>query len=830
MANAKLWWDGSNWSPSETYWQNFNTLQSLYCGIIVKLQIIAYDDGTIRFYGHLGKTSPSDEFFEGSKNIYVDGTKYVYSNSNTTVDVSGLSTTARVYTTGSLACYVSRGGRYNGNPWSSNHDTTITDPFCTVTFNANGGSSAPSPQTVCKGASCALTSSTPTKTGYTFLGWSSSSTATTATYPAGGTITASGDTVLYAVWQANSFNLTITKPATASFTILKNGSAFTGNTVNYDDVLTITATASPGYRILSLTLNGSDFTSGSTHTVTGDVAIVATTIAQSSTIATYDAAVLTLDTFSLTVNRYSDSHYNKLRYYDSNSTLLYTSAVFTESTSLTIPQSWFTNFGSVTSITITAVLTTYTDPECTTVTGVTDTCTFTVTADSSMKPTLTSGCVTFSPVNPNPGPGALSSPGFVKGYSKVQAVFDTSKITHAVGASAASYAISFQGVSTSGSSTTILSSNILNAAGSITVSYTVTDSRGRSTTATQTISVNDYSNPAIASLNCFRSDSLGDPDDDEPYMAVTASCSFTQLSNNAITITVEVKPTGGSYTSYGTLTNATKKVIGGSFLADTSYYVKVTVTDSVGNSAYTEMSMPRRTWDFHVRHTANGPGAAFGKVTENDLALQLANGWKFMMDDTVMTESDLIYLLSLDGLIGNTALPTTAQTITGAIAEIAGGSGGGVTDVEVDGTSVVTGGVAQVDLTGKSDVGHTHTVSDITDMPAAGISMKLLWTNPNPTTAYSATTEAIDLSGYDAVLIKTLNDRTSNTPQYHSEMVFIGDSSVCYSSNASTTGYTYKRQADVSSSGITFGGGYRNTSASNNYAIPQKIYGIKGIT
>ncbi len=45
------------------------------------------------------------------------------------------------------------------------------------------------------------------------------------------------------------------------------------------------------------------------------------------------------------------------------------------------------------------------------------------------------------------------------------------------------------------------------------------------------------------------------------------------------------------------------------------------------------------------------------------------------------------------------------------------GGGGGITDVEVDGTSVVTGGVAEIDLTGKSDIGHTHTTSAITDFP-----------------------------------------------------------------------------------------------------------------
>lgn len=46
------------------------------------------------------------------------------------------------------------------------------------------------------------------------------------------------------------------------------------------------------------------------------------------------------------------------------------------------------------------------------------------------------------------------------------------------------------------------------------------------------------------------------------------------------------------------------------------------------------------------------------------------------------------------------------------------GGGGTITDVEVNGTSVVTGGVAEIDLTGKSDVGHTHTTSAITDFPS----------------------------------------------------------------------------------------------------------------
>lgn len=69
--------------------------------------------------------------------------------------------------------------------------------------------------------------------------------------------------------------------------------------------------------------------------------------------------------------------------------------------------------------------------------------------------------------------------------------------------------------------------------------------------------------------------------------------------------------------------------------------------------------------------------------------------------------------------VGDTATISITDKNGTTTAEIHDGSGGGgtVTDVEVDGTSVVTGGVAEIDLTGKSDVGHTHTKSAITDFP-----------------------------------------------------------------------------------------------------------------
>ena len=69
----------------------------------------------------------------------------------------------------------------------------------TITYNANGGSGAPAAQTKTYGVNLTLSSTRPTRTGYTFLGWSTSSGATSATYSAGGTFTSNANTTLYAV-------------------------------------------------------------------------------------------------------------------------------------------------------------------------------------------------------------------------------------------------------------------------------------------------------------------------------------------------------------------------------------------------------------------------------------------------------------------------------------------------------------------------------------------------------------------------------------------------------------------------------------------------------
>ena len=53
-----------------------------------------------------------------------------------------------------------------------------------------------------------LSSTKPTRTGYSFLGWSTSTSATSATYTAGGSYTTNSSTTLYAVWKVNTYTVT----------------------------------------------------------------------------------------------------------------------------------------------------------------------------------------------------------------------------------------------------------------------------------------------------------------------------------------------------------------------------------------------------------------------------------------------------------------------------------------------------------------------------------------------------------------------------------------------------------------------------------------------
>lgn len=76
----------------------------------------------------------------------------------------------------------------------------------TIAYNANGGSGAPGSQTKWRDENLTLSSTKPTRTGYTFQGWATSSGGSVA-YQPGASYTSNSGTTLYAVWKANTWTV-----------------------------------------------------------------------------------------------------------------------------------------------------------------------------------------------------------------------------------------------------------------------------------------------------------------------------------------------------------------------------------------------------------------------------------------------------------------------------------------------------------------------------------------------------------------------------------------------------------------------------------------------
>lgn len=96
------------------------------------------------------------------------------------------------------------------SPWVN---ATVTVPALQswdVTYNANGGSGAPAAQKKYYGKALTLSSATPTRSGYTFQGWATSSGGSVA-YRAGASYAGNAALSLYAVWRANAAAPTISK-------------------------------------------------------------------------------------------------------------------------------------------------------------------------------------------------------------------------------------------------------------------------------------------------------------------------------------------------------------------------------------------------------------------------------------------------------------------------------------------------------------------------------------------------------------------------------------------------------------------------------------------
>lgn len=109
--------------------------------------------------------------------------------------------------------------------WLQNHTYSLS-------YSANGGTGAPSAQqktTTKASATFTISSTIPSREGYTFLGWANSETATEKEYSRGSSITVSSpSTTLYAVWSSESSDPGDTREVTYTYTLRYDANGGTG--------------------------------------------------------------------------------------------------------------------------------------------------------------------------------------------------------------------------------------------------------------------------------------------------------------------------------------------------------------------------------------------------------------------------------------------------------------------------------------------------------------------------------------------------------------------------------------------------------------------------
>ena len=260
---------------------------------------------------------------------------------------------------------------------------------------------------------------------------------------------------------------------------------------------------------------------------------------------------------------------------------------------------------------------------------------FTVHVPSSVVPSFSSLGVTRVDGSVPSGWGI-----YVQGKSK--ATLTINGATGSYGSTIKTYAISGGGFSSASSSFT---TGFLTTAGTITFTATITDSRGRTSSKTASISVVSYTAPSISKATAVRCNSGGTVIDDGTYAKVNCTYTYSNCnSKNTLTTKVEYKKVSdGSYTNAGTFSSGTDKTLGsGGINIDNSYNIKFTISDTFTSVSY-EVLISTAFTTIDLRK--GGKGIAIGKVAEEDnlvdanMNLKVRGSFNGMKYGTYLTEN-----------------------------------------------------------------------------------------------------------------------------------------------------------------------------------------------
>ena len=132
----------------------------------------------------------------------------------------------------------------------------------TVNYNANGGSGAPSSQNKYNTVDITLSSTKPTRTGYTFVNWNTKSDGSGTSYQSGSKYSSNESTTLYATWKTNTYSINYNLNGGS-----KGSSAPTSGT--YGSTVTVSNPTRTNYTFTGWTVSGTGASMNGTNLTIG---------------------------------------------------------------------------------------------------------------------------------------------------------------------------------------------------------------------------------------------------------------------------------------------------------------------------------------------------------------------------------------------------------------------------------------------------------------------------------------------------------------------------------------------------------------------------------
>ena len=224
---------------------------------------------------------------------------------------------------------------------------------------------------------------------------------------------------------------------------------------------------------------------------------------------------------------------------------------------------------------------------------------------------------------------------YIKGKTKVKANLASGAGKY--GATITAYSVSIGAVK----GTPPLTSEYITSLGDITITGTVTDSRGFSRTYTETITVIDHSTPRLLPVSgeseiiAARCNSSGALDDNGTYLKIAAKRAYSKVESGGVQknyckIQYRYKAEGGSYSSWvdilsRTATNdeiITGALLDGGLSTTSTYRVQVRAIDDLGEAGTTNIFISTEKVYMHEAASRNSLG--IGKYAEDDNVVDIA--------------------------------------------------------------------------------------------------------------------------------------------------------------------------------------------------------------